>query len=302
MSMRKLQLNTGRAVYSVVMITISLEIFNALVYWLLSFAASFWHPNVSLNNPIGVPIEFHHISAVLYTALPLMLSVITAGRFGNIHRPVRRDDLPLWQSTMVLLPLFLAVTTITSVLASFFTGQDNLVKMPSHGTGLWISVICVCVIPAVGEEILFRGTIQNMLQSCGPWTAIWGQALLFGAVHSFGAPMITASISGLVLGLFYTLTGDLRLNMVLHGINNAIGLAESYAYLYADGDLAMAVILVLNCLLFLWSAISILYMKRYRMKMQFYPVNLTTGRGKLLHSPVFLVAIICLVLTRMLEL
>lgn len=298
---RKVQLNTSRAVYGAVMTVISFEIYSVLVRSLLGFAMQLWHPGASLASPVGVPLAVHYGAVILYTALPLGLAVYTAGRFGRRSRPARREGLPLCRSVALLLPIFMAVTIAASLLFGLLSAGRPQMSVPGHGMGLWVQFLCICIIPAVGEEWLFRGTVQPMLQVCGPWTAIVGQALLFGAAHSFGAPMLTAVISGLALGLIYTLAGDLRVGMILHGINNAIAFWETYCYQYADNTLTTVVIVLLDAVFVVWAVAAALHIKRRRLQSRFYPVDLSTGHGQLLHSPVFWAAFACMVLAQVMN-
>lgn len=293
---------TGRrskqAIYGAVMTVIAFELFAMMVPQLLGFAMALLYPGASVQNPIGVPLGLQYAAVLLSAALPLALAVWAAGRFGHSNRPQPRQELPLRKSVPVLLPIFLAVTIAASLLFGLAAPQTDPMTMPARGAGLWVEFVCVCLIPALGEEYLFRGTVQTMLQPLGPWAAVWGQALLFGAAHAFGAPMLTAVVSGFALGLIYTLTGDLKLGMILHGANNFLGFWENYASQYADTSLTMAVIVLLDLLLFAWAAAAAVYIKRSSWKNRLYPADLSTGHGRLVRSPVFWAALVCLVLTQ----
>ena len=302
MTTPKMRPSVSRAIYGAVMTVISFEVFAAVLPQLFSFFMMLWHPGASLASPVGVPLAVQYAMVILLSVLPLALAVWVAGRFGRRPRPAPRAGLRLQKSVPVLLPLFLALTVIASLVFGLIFSQGETMQLPARGAGLWVELLCVCIIPAVGEEWLFRGTVQPMLQPLGPWTAVWGQALLFGAAHAFGAPMLTAIISGLALGLIYTLTGDLRLGMILHGANNLLGFWECYAYQYGDASLAAAVITLIDLLVVLWAIGAVLYIKRRRFANAFYPVDLSTGHGQLLHSPVFLAAFACLVLAQVMSL
>ena len=290
---------TPRAIYNAVMTVLSFEIFTVLVPQLFGAVFTLWHPGASMQNPLGVPRALYYLAVLLYTALPLGLAVFTASRFGRRSRPAPREGLPLQKSVPLLLPTFMAVTVLASLGFGLFLQKENtMMPLPARGAGLLVSFVCLCLISPIGEEILFRGTVQPMLQGCGPWTAILGQAVLFGAAHSFGAPMLTAFVSGAVLGLVYTLTGDLRLGMILHSVNNTIGFLENYAYQYGDERLVSTVIFLLDALFLVWAAGAVLHMKRTGWKNRLYPVNLSTGHGQLIHSPIFLAAVGCMILAK----
>ena len=77
----------------------------------------------------------------------------------------------------------------------------------------------------VVEELLFRGLLFGALRSIGgPIVAIFGSALLFGAVHGGLQHALIATLLGLQLGAIRETSG-LSLAIVAHAFNNTIVLA-----------------------------------------------------------------------------
>lgn len=96
---------------------------------------------------------------------------------------------------------------------------------------LIVSITAVCILPALGEELFFRGILQNIfltkLKKTLPAMAI--SALLFSAVHCMPYAGIFLFFKGLLYSSIYASTGSLFLPMFGHFLNNIIcTLARDY--------------------------------------------------------------------------
>lgn len=76
----------------------------------------------------------------------------------------------------------------------------------------------ISLLAGVGEEILFRGLIQDALTgSAGPIIAIGVASLLFGLLHTITTTyFIMATIIGVYLGLLFWIHGNLLVPIVTH--------------------------------------------------------------------------------------
>ena len=111
----------------------------------------------------------------------------------------------------------------------------QLLKMDSV-SDLLINLIMVGLLPGIGEELLFRGIIQNELRKKlkNPHIAIWITAILFSAFHFQIAGFLPKMMIGLVLGYAYHLSGSLFLPMFIHALNNSFA---TVALFFAGGKL-----------------------------------------------------------------
>lgn len=94
--------------------------------------------------------------------------------------------------------------------------------------GLGAEVLFFAVIPAVAEEIAFRGAILSLLESGGlggPRAALVMQALLFGAMHGSVFRLLPTGLLGLALGVVARRSGSLVPGIIAHALTNAILLA-----------------------------------------------------------------------------
>lgn len=82
----------------------------------------------------------------------------------------------------------------------------------------------LALLPAVGEELLFRGLMQGYLRSWGGRAAVWGQAMLFALLHGDAPACLSALLSGLALGLCAEYSGSLWPGMAFHLYNNTLAL------------------------------------------------------------------------------
>lgn len=90
----------------------------------------------------------------------------------------------------------------------------------------WLCIFILAVIAPWAEELVFRdGILRAMLQSgTNKWLAIACSAIAFGLVHGDPAQMIPAMALGVLLGWLYFSTGDLRLCLPAHILNNSLAI------------------------------------------------------------------------------
>ena len=95
--------------------------------------------------------------------------------------------LPAPWSPGFCLPVFLGVANLANLagaLINRLTGSPATSEMlPSGGPELLVQFLALCVMPAIAEELLFRGAFQGLMRPCGSAAAIFAPALLFGVLH-----------------------------------------------------------------------------------------------------------------------
>ena len=92
------------------------------------------------------------------------------------------------------------------------------------------SLIVIALLPALFEETLFRGAIQNLFSRWFkmPLVAIVATAIIFSAVHGSYLGFLSRFALGAVLGYMFYLTGNIWLNIIAHFFNNALALTYLY--------------------------------------------------------------------------
>ncbi len=102
-----------------------------------------------------------------------------------------------------------------------------------NGVGDYIiSILIVALLPAVFEEAIFRGALQNLLSRWikAPVWAIVITAIIFSAVHGSYDGFVPRFVLGFILGWLFYRTGNIWVNIVAHFLNNAIGITLLYFY------------------------------------------------------------------------
>lgn len=103
---------------------------------------------------------------------------------------------------------------------------DSLMKMlQMDGIGdLIVNLIIIAIIPAIGEELLFRGVIQRELvkKMKNPHIAIFLASAIFSGFHMQIQGFLPKLIIGLVLGYAYYWTKSIWYPMFIHFANNGL--------------------------------------------------------------------------------
>ena len=93
-----------------------------------------------------------------------------------------------------------------------------------------VSVVMIAFLPAVFEETLFRGGLQNLLSRWFkmPIVAVIITSIIFSAVHGSYLGFLSRFVLGFVLGWVYYRTGNIWLNIIGHFFNNAFAVTALY--------------------------------------------------------------------------
>lgn len=104
-----------------------------------------------------------------------------------------------------------------------------LVEQPHE---LWFNLFIIAVIPAIGEEFIFRGILQKKLveQFKNPHVAIWVAALIFSAIHMQFQGFLSRMLLGAILGYLYHWSGNLWVAIIAHFVNNAVQIVGQYFF------------------------------------------------------------------------
>ena len=88
-------------------------------------------------------------------------------------------------------------------------------------------IVLLSLLAGVGEEVLFRGVIQEGLtQRLPAWLAVGIGAILFGAAHWLTTTYaVFAAFIGAYLGILFLMTGNLLVPTVTHALYDVAALA-----------------------------------------------------------------------------
>jgi uncharacterized protein len=91
-------------------------------------------------------------------------------------------------------------------------------------SGLLYNLFIMAVLPALGEELLFRGVIQKQLIDWfkKPHVAILVASLIFSAIHFQFLGFAPRLVLGMLLGYLFYYGGNLWMPIIAHFLNNAV--------------------------------------------------------------------------------
>ena len=192
------------------------------------------------------------LGQILLMLLPTIL--LTRLRFGSILQPLRLHlprpvDLLLavlallalqqvLQGYMLLqeaIPLPSKVQQLVDMLKELFEETYRmLVSAQSPGELLFV-VVTVALVPAVCEELLFRGLVQRDLESAvgGGRSAVF-TGIIFGLFHLNPLSVVPLIALGVFFGFLVYRSENITLAMVAHFLNNF--LATVAVYFQVDED------------------------------------------------------------------
>lgn len=105
----------------------------------------------------------------------------------------------------------------------------GILVMNSTGEFL-LTLFVVAVLPAVGEELVFRGVVQQQLERAtqNPVLAIWMAAFIFSAFHLQFAGFLPRMLLGAGLGYLFLWTRSLWVPIAAHFFINGMQIAGQY--------------------------------------------------------------------------
>ncbi|MCB9360467.1 MAG: CPBP family intramembrane metalloprotease [Flavobacteriales bacterium] len=170
-------------------------------------------PTLNLNT-ISKPINWLLVLLIMIVASPLMSWVVEVN--AQMSLPEFMSPIEEWMKQS---------EASAEVLTKAFIRFDGL---PS----LFYILLIVAVIPAVGEELLFRGVLQKILEKWTqkPHLAIWLTAILFSALHMQFFGFFPRLLLGALFGYLLVWSGSLWLPILGHFINNGSVVVLSYLY------------------------------------------------------------------------
>ena len=167
----------------------------------------------------------------------------------------------MWLGVILLMPLALpSVNWLKSlndmvVLPHFMSGVELWMQQMEHQSevltdkflsvssysGLALNLLVMAAIPALGEELFFRGILQTVLgEKFNRHLAVWITAFIFSAIHLQFYGFLPRFLLGAALGYLFLFSGSIWASIVAHFINNALAVVLFFltfnGYLTFDMD------------------------------------------------------------------
>ncbi len=193
------------------------------------------------------------LSYVLYLALPTVILLFAGRRLDNPF-PVRRVPRGVYP-----LALFGGMTVAvfgnwaSGLIVNFLTGlgvpyPDLPQTVEPTGMSLLLNLIGTALLPALLEELLFRGMMLGALRPQGDKAAVIVSAIFFGLIHGNVLQVPFATILGLILGWLTVRTGSIVPAVLLHFVNNATSVLLEFVGCYTDSEPVLLAAFFVTCI------------------------------------------------------
>ncbi|RYG05972.1 MAG: CPBP family intramembrane metalloprotease [Chitinophagaceae bacterium] len=219
---------------------------------ILSLAQLILGDITNLSNPANIPKvkAFQAASSILLFFLPAFLFATFTFRGRYLHylgfNPAERAPMYAIGSICMLVafPLVFwlgAINQLIPLPESMIKLEENAGKQMeiflkvNSGWDIVINVIIIGLLPAICEEVFFRGAMQRIMIQLtkNPWLGIVLTAALFSAFHLQFQGFLPRLFLGIILGALYWFSGSIWTSILAHFITNtAQVLAASYATEY----------------------------------------------------------------------
>ena len=150
-------------------------------------------------------------AALIVVILPFLSSLIAWN--AGAHFPGPLHNFEVWAR---------ASEDRAAVLTKFLTKFNSMSRF-------WVGVVVIAIVPAISEELVFRGVIQkNLVRWFSPHVGVWLGAAIFSAIHFQFFGFVPRFVLGLVLGYLYLWSGNILVSMAAHFTQNAFQLVILY--------------------------------------------------------------------------
>lgn len=194
---------------------------------------------------------------ILYIAAPALLVGFIARRdirpFSYHKRVTPSVAVP---ALLAAVGLMVLANLVASILATYMEAfgipmPDFPSSMEPTALSLVLNLISTAVLPALLEEMVFRGYVLQALRPQGDGIAIVLSSLLFALLHGNLLQIPFAFILGLVMAYLVLQTGNIWLSVILHFITNGLSVVLQYVTLGMSDQSAG----ILNTVVFLAAAV-----------------------------------------------
>lgn len=271
-----------------------------------------FHKGATLENPIAVPEWVLGMVNLLLPAAGLWAA------FWFLRRSVKGGPMklrislamPKKPAVWAFVPVVLGISLLGDVLASAlqrFLYENTLydipetVHLPAGGFATLLYFLGICVVPAVFEELLVRGAMQQMLSRWGAWFSIIVSSVVFTLMHGDIAQMPSLFAVSVLMGLASHCTGTLAMGMALHFANNTMAFCFLYATQKMDGVSALALTGYLMLMFLLAAVVCAVFIHRNKVLSLFNPIprvydpkNRQSRLERLAATPLFLLVMLAL--------
>ena len=200
----------------------------------------FFSYDLSSTKSVNILKITHFFSAIGTFISPIVLyGFLTNFNFGFTRKISRQSILLVIALMILIIPLISFVLEwnmkieFPQWLSDFNTNSEPILIAflnMSNPVDLIVNLIIMAIIPAIGEELFFRGFLQKSLITFvkNQHIAVLITSFLFSAIHFHLDGFVPRFMLGMLLGYMFLWSGSLWIPILAHFTNNAIAVIISY--------------------------------------------------------------------------
>ena len=203
------------------------------------------------------------------------------------------DKKALIATVFIALGLMFGLSELNVIFVDLLKSINLTVKEPSLPTNSTINIILIivsaCVLPAILEEVAFRGIILNSLSRTGVVFAVIISGVLFSLFHMSPAQTIYQFLVGAIYSLIVIYGGNVIFVIIAHFINNLYVVLNYYYFNFTLQGGPLIAITILGVISLLFGIFILVYNRK--------PINVAPEERKQNRLNFLLCALIGLVAT-----
>jgi sodium transport system permease protein len=211
--------------------TIGEAICCAMLILLIRFFMSFTAPMPGSLNELYLQLV---VTQLVVVATPVLLMSVMLTRSPTktlLLRQPRWSALPA--AVLLAVALHPAANLLRELVQSLYPINEEVfadfARLLGSADDIWMLLLVIAVLPAIFEELAFRGFILSGLRHLGHTRrAIIISSVLFGVTHAIFPQSIVATVVGVVSGYIAVQTGSIWPGMVFHLVHNSLTLATGH--------------------------------------------------------------------------
>ncbi len=195
---------------------------------------------IALSSPLPFVVSGFATAWIFYRRLspgfPGWREYLGARQWPSLRRVGQACLLLLVAMPLVLFLLMVSKSLpMPEVLRNIEVSTDEMLKGLLQMDNLWellANLLLIALLPALGEEVVFRGVLQQQLMRriANPWVAIVVTATIFSAIHGQFDGFLSRLLLGFLLGWLYWQTQSLWVPVAAHFFNNGLQVVGQYLF------------------------------------------------------------------------
>ncbi len=182
--------------------------------------------------------------------------------------------------------LLIGILSVVGDLSARMTAVMAAMGFPVHGTvpslpdtpeRILLYFISSVILPAIVEELVYRGYILHLLLPFGKTFAILASGVLFALMHLSAPSLLYACVAGVIIGYYVVRGGSLWIGIFMHMINNLLTFLQSMGRVFLDESVYAVCLFVMRGCIYPAAVIGIyIHMKKRSDGIRYRPLEAGT--------------------------